>query len=114
MENTLVRIDCRTIRDWESLHHVFAEAFGFPSFYGHNGNAWIDCMSSLDSPEDGMTTIHTARGHVVVIQLDYVREFECGCPELFAALSDWCAFVNWRRIEMGDEPILALSFHRSE
>ena len=32
------------------------------------------------------------------------------CPEIYEALIDSAAFVNWRRIELGDPPILALSY----
>ncbi len=35
-----VRIDTNRIVDWNSFHDVFAEAFGFPDFYGRNMNAW--------------------------------------------------------------------------
>ena len=31
-------------------------------------------------------------------------------PEIYEALIDSAAFVNWRRIELGDPPILALSY----
>ena len=53
-----VSIDCAIIHDCNSFHDEFARVFGFPSFYGRNMNAWIDCMTSLDEPEDGMTSIH--------------------------------------------------------
>jgi hypothetical protein len=54
---TLVRLDCRRLVDWESFHTAFAEAFGFPLYYGRNMNAWIDCMSCLDEPGSGMTNV---------------------------------------------------------
>ena len=62
-----VRIDTNRIRDWDSFHTVFADAFGFPSFYGRNMDAWIDCMSYLDDPDAMMSTLTVARGYVVVI-----------------------------------------------
>lgn len=48
----IVRIDARRIVDLDSFHDVFAEAFGFFGGYGRNMDAWIDCMSSLDDPDD--------------------------------------------------------------
>ena len=66
----LVRIDGTRLRDWEALHNVFASEFGFPDFYGRNMDAWIDCMTSLDSPEDGLTSIHGSVSDPVVLQLD--------------------------------------------
>lgn len=32
---------------WEAFHAECATAFGFPSFYGHNRDAWIDCLSDI-------------------------------------------------------------------
>jgi RNAse (barnase) inhibitor barstar len=31
-----------------SFHEAFASALGFPSWYGRNMDAWIDCMSSRE------------------------------------------------------------------
>ena len=70
----IVRIDARRITDWDAFHDVFAEAFGFPDFYGRNDNAWIDCMGDLDVPEAGMTRVHVARGEVLTLQLDNVAD----------------------------------------
>jgi hypothetical protein len=108
----LVRINARAITDWDSFHRVFAEAFGFPDFYGRNLDAWIDCMTSLDAPEDGMTQVHTTDGGVVTIHLDDIDALVAGAPEIYAALIDCSAFVNWRRIERGLPAVLALSFYR--
>lgn len=105
----LVRIDAARVRDWDSFHDVFASAFGFPSFYGRNMNAWIDCMSSLDEPGDGMTTVHGSAADPVVIQLDDADAM----PKPFLdALTECAAFVNWRRLEVGEPAVLMLAFHR--
>lgn len=108
---TSVQIDCARITDWDSFHAVFMEAFGFPSFYGKNISAWIDCLTSLDQPEDGMTTLHCAPGTVVTLRLDHVRDFRRRCPEQYAALVECAAFVNWRRNEKDLASVIALSFH---
>jgi RNAse (barnase) inhibitor barstar len=107
----LVKVDTSRITDWNTFHDVFAEAFGFPAFYGRNMNAWIDCMRYLDDPAAEMTKIHVSPGGVVVMQLDEVKDFASRCPELYATLIECCASVNYGRIEMGYEAILALSFH---
>lgn len=52
MQNTVIQIDTHLIKDWKSFHDVFSETFGFPKFYGRNIDAWNDCMSSLDAPEE--------------------------------------------------------------
>jgi RNAse (barnase) inhibitor barstar len=108
-----VIIQTKTIRDWASFHEVFAEAFGFPDFYGRNMDAWIDCMTSLDDPEAGMTSVHAAPNSVIVIQLEDVDEFATRCTELYDAVVEASAFVNWRRLERGDPAVLALSFNKS-
>ena len=110
MVGTLVSVDCSKIRDWNSFHHEFAAAFGFPDFYGRNMNAWIDCMTSLDKPEDGMTSIHAAKDGVLTLQLENVTSFRERKPELYAAIIECSAFVNWRRLEVGEPSVLAISF----
>lgn len=113
MKSAIIGIDARQITDWASFHEVFARAFGFPQFYGRNMDAWIDCMTSLDSPDDGMTSVHTVDHGVVVLRIDYVDDLARRCPEQYEAIIECSAFVNWRRIEVGEEPVLALSFNRT-
>jgi hypothetical protein len=105
-----VSIDCAKIRDWDSFHDEFAAVFGFPDFYGRNMNAWIDCMTSLDEPDHGMTRIHAAKGNVLTMQLENVAPFREQHPDLYAAIIECAAFVNWRRIEVGELAVLAISF----
>jgi Barstar (barnase inhibitor) len=114
MANPIVKIDCRQIRDWGSFHEVFSAAMGFPDFYGRNMDAWIDCLTYIDEPGDAMTSVHAPPGGILVIQLDFVGDFAARCPELYAAIIECASFVNWRRIEMGKGPVLALSFWKSE
>jgi hypothetical protein len=109
----LVTLDTRRITDWESLHSVFAEVFGFPRFYGRNMNAWIDCMTRLDDPSAGMSTVSAPAGGVVVLQLDHADDFARRCPEQFTEIVDCAAFVNWRRSEAGQPAVLALSYSRT-
>jgi RNAse (barnase) inhibitor barstar len=107
---SLARIDCSRIHDWSSFHDEFDRVFGFPAFYGRNMDAWIDCMTHLDAPEDQLTYIHCGPGKVLTIELADVKPFRSRCPELYAALIESAAFVNWRRIEQGESSVLALSF----
>lgn len=105
-----VHIDGKRINDWDTFHDVFAEAFGFPEFYGRNLNAWIDCLSSLDAPAEGMTKVHCEPGGVVTIALRDAKDLERRCPEQYHQLLECSAFVNWRRIERGLPSVLALAF----
>ena len=108
----LIKIDARGIRDWDTFHDVFSAAFGFPAFYGRNMNAWIDCMTYLDEPSAGMSSVTVEPGSVLVLQLESVDEFAARCPEQYSALVECAAFVNWRRIEQGQSAVLALSFYK--
>ena len=112
MAFTLVPIDTLRIADWGSFHDVFAKALGFPGFYGRNMNAWIDCMTDLDDPGTGMTTVHAPKGGVLVLQLEHMRDLGERCPELHAAIVECSTAVNQRRIEVGEEPALVLSFSK--
>jgi hypothetical protein len=109
---TLVKLDTRHIRDWSTFHDVFAEVFGFPSFYGRNLDAWIDCMTWLDDPSAEMTQVHAPPGGVVVLELEHVDDFACRCPEQYNAVIECVAFVNWWKIETGEPAVLALSFSK--
>lgn len=114
MASTIVKIDTLRITDWSSFHDVFKEAVGFPDFYGRNLDAWIDCMTSLDEPEEGLTSIHVSRDGVLVLDLEDVSDLARRCPEIYEAIVECSAFVNYRRIVVGEAPILALSYFRQK
>jgi hypothetical protein len=107
----IVQIDCRKIKDWDSFHDHFSQTFGFPAFYGRNMNAWNDCMTYLDDPESGMTSVHVAPGDVIVLCISEATDLKKRCPEIYITLIECSAFVNWRRIEKGEPAVLALSFY---
>jgi hypothetical protein len=106
-------VDGSRIVDWDTFHDAFARSLGFPPFYGRNMDAWIDCMSALDSPADGLSSMHVQPGDVLTIELEGVDDFTARCPAIYEALVDCTAFVNWRRCERGAPPVLALSFCKS-
>ena len=105
----MVRIDANEIVGADSFHTIFASAFGFPNFYGRNMDAWIDCLTYLDDVEAGMTSVHVAPGQCLPLVIDHAHEFKVRCPDLFAALVECAAFVNFRRVELGGLPVLALA-----
>ncbi|XGV99884.1 MAG: barstar family protein [Leptolyngbya sp. BL-A-14] len=104
----LVRIDTNKISDWKSFHQVFKETLGFPDYYGANGNAWIDCMTYVDDPDLGMTQITVEKGGILILEVPESEKFKEVCPKQSEDLIANTAFVNWRRIEAGDKPVLAL------
>jgi RNAse (barnase) inhibitor barstar len=107
----IIHIDCEKIRDWASFHKVFADELGFPDYYGRNMDAWIDCMTYLDEPESGMTRVSVEPGEVLTLILDNVKSLKNQLPEIYDALVECSGFVNWRRVDHNEAPILALAFY---
>ena len=106
----VIEIDCYLVTDWESFHDVFMENMGFPEFYGRNLNAWIDCMSSLADPEEAMTKVRCSKGSVVTLNLKNIGNLKENTPEIYDALIESTAFVNYRLIEVGEPAVLALAY----
>jgi hypothetical protein len=71
-------------------------------------DAWNDCMTSLDTPEDGMSTVTVPRGGLVILAIDGADDFKKRCPEQYSALIEASAFVNYRRMATGEPPVVAL------
>ncbi len=108
----VIEIPTDEITDWESFHDVFAAVLGFPDFYGRNMNAWIDCLTYADE-DDGMRSFTVEPADILTLRLSNATAFAARCPEQYDALVECSAFVNWRRIEPGGQPmrpILALAF----
>lgn len=92
-------IDGKTICDWVAFHTVFELEFRFPSYYGKNMNAWIDCIDDINEGDTIITLlVHNAK---------YLKMTN---PEIYDALIECSAFVNWRHVSQGGEPVLALAF----
>lgn len=108
----VVLIPTDEITDWNTFHSVFARELGFPDFYGRNMNAWVDCLTHLDEPGDGMSNIVLRDNDILTLHLEDAGSLRSRCPEQFEALVNSTAFVNWRRIAKGLRPVIALSFFR--
>ena len=106
----IVDIDVRTVRSWSDFHALFSRTLGFPDFYGGNMDAWIDCMTSLDEPEDGLSEIHAPASGMLTLNIENAHELKANSPDIWVALNECAAFVNWRRMETGMSPVLALSY----
>ncbi len=104
----VVEVPVAEIIDWQTFHDVFARTLGFPDFYGRNLDAWIDCMTSVDAPEDGMTTVCVNSGELLVMVIADPDDFRKRCPDQYDALIECTAFVNFRRTDIGEAPLLAL------
>lgn len=101
----VVRITSDEIVDWPSFHAVCKRDLRFPTFYGNNMNAWIDCMTDV---EQGMTALPIYERQLLVLEVPHTTSFAARCPEQYRALIDACTFVNQRRQEVGDAAIVAL------
>lgn len=85
--------------------------FDFPDFYSRNMSAWIDCLTSLGAPYDGMSAVDCEPRTVGTLEFQNVKAFAIRCPEQYNAVIECLAFVNWQRFKMGNLSVLALSFH---
>lgn len=105
-----IKIDLHAVINMNSFHDVFARTLGFPSFYGRNMHAWIDCMSSIDAPDDGMSTVHVEPSGTLVLHLLGAMDLKQRCRDVYDELVECTAHVNNRRINAGEGPLLALAF----
>jgi hypothetical protein len=101
-----VEVDAAAIKDRGSFYTKFSEAFGFPDVWGRNGDAWIDCMSRLD---EDFSKVRVAKGDLVLLHVVNGGALKTSAPEILSDLFEMVAFVNYRRIEIGQHPILILS-----
>lgn len=97
------------LRDVAGFHAEAARAFGFPPWYGANLDAWLDCLTSLDEPEAGLSAVHAPPGGVVSL---VVEDADRADPAVLALVVDGVALVNERRRELGLGPVLALAYRR--
>ncbi len=110
MTVTKIRLDGTAIRDEVSFHRVCQVAFGFPSYYGANWNAWIDCMSCIDDPSGGLSTVHVPAGETLEIELTDTKALWKRCPELLQSLTECTAFVNERFVSLDLATRVTLTF----
>lgn len=74
----LVEIDLEAVRDHTGFFRTVASALAFPSYFGHNLDAFYDCLADLAGSND--------RGLVLVLR--GASGFARGEPEEFGAAVD--------------------------
>lgn len=90
------RIKGKRLKNWKTFHSEFKKELNFPDYYGQNMNAWIDCVDELtDEP--------------TLLQIDNGKYLKENAPELLNAILECGAFVNYRKIEVGEKPNLIIS-----
>ena len=90
------RIKGKRLKNWKSFHSEFKKEMNFPDYYGENMNAWIDCVDELT---DRPTLLKIENGK-------FLKE---NAPELLNAILECGAFVNFRKIEVGEKPNLIIA-----
>lgn len=103
-----VRLDGRRIADRGGFHAESARGFGFPDFYGHNMDAWIDALSTLRDADDNIAGITLGPDEILTIEVDGSADLRRTAPGMLELLEDAVAAVNERYEEAGEKPALAL------
>jgi RNAse (barnase) inhibitor barstar len=98
-----VTLDGGELRTWDGFHDAFAREFRFFGEYGRNLDAWVDCMSSLDESDFGLTD-----DELLVLQIRDYEDFADAAGEIAAALVSCSAAVNRRYEELDGRPRIAL------
>src|SRR5262245_50843361 len=106
----LIRIDARRLTDTAGLHAALEEAFGFAPGYGKNLDALVDCLTHLDDPQAGLSRVQVSPGQVALLVVEHTQGLGQQAAAQVKALTDVVAFVNWRRLEKRQPPILAVAY----
>jgi len=90
------KIDCKKLTDWNSFHSEFKATLNFPDYYGENMDAWIDCVDDLTEKP-------------TILQIENGKFLKEYAPDLFNAILESGAFVNYRKTEIGEQPNLIIA-----
>jgi len=93
------------IRNEKTFHAACQRVFGFPDFYAHTMDAWVDCLSCLDDPAADMSSFTLAPGELLLIVVPDSAKLK---EDLFTGLIDGAIAVNTRFAERGKPPPIAL------
>jgi len=91
-----VTINADEIADWDAFHETFRHKLSFPSYYGKNMDAWIDCMGDLSE--------------MVILNIHDISKLKTANTEVYEAINECSAFVNWRQVSEGKDALIALSY----
>lgn len=110
MQDVEVELDGKHLVDEDAFHTEFARVFGFPDYYGRNMNAWIDCMSYLDEPKSGISSVTVEPGSTLRLKIHDHAYFKEKAPLLWSAFLDCTEFVNKRFCDAGTGTKIALAY----
>jgi hypothetical protein len=100
-------LDGAAITDEASFHAASQKAFGFPAFYGHSMDAWVDCLSYLRD-EEAMCAYHLGNDEVLTIEVANSAAFKQNAPDLLEEMSYLIGAINERYEDYGEKPALKL------
>ncbi|MEX0313895.1 MAG: barstar family protein [Allomuricauda sp.] len=89
-------LSANKLMTWKSFHKEFKSTFNFPDYYGENMDAWIDCMDELfEKP--------------IIINIKNAKKLRENAPDIFAAILECAAFVNYRKVQEGGNPTILVA-----
>ena len=103
MEMARIAVRGWAITDWASFHDEFSRAFCFFDGYGHNKDAWLDCMTDLHGA-DSLSGLDLSPEEPVEIELLDSDAFKRNHPKIFSELLMLVAHANKRYVEM-NQPV---------
>ncbi|GBU09468.1 hypothetical protein AwWohl_06060 [Gammaproteobacteria bacterium] len=103
----IVKLDFSEIKTSDDFYDAISKALGFPSFFGRNINALIDCLTYLREPEAEMSKVHIKESEYLLLELTNFSTTNQHIKDtLLIAIED----VNLRCKEDNQEPSVILSF----
>jgi hypothetical protein len=100
-----VCLDGALMVDWEAFHTQSQRVFGFPDFYSHNMDAWVDCLSYLRDA-DNMSSIRLKENDVLEIDILNAETWRIAQPEILAEVLYCIDGINERYADYGESPAL--------
>jgi hypothetical protein len=94
----IVRLDGKKLTDTAGLMAALGDALGFAV---KNRDALVDALTHLDDLRSCGAIVFP--GEVVLLAVE-------GTTKIAGQLAEIAAFVNWRRLEKGQPPIVALAY----
>ncbi|HAF2950225.1 TPA: barstar family protein [Salmonella enterica] len=73
MKMITLSIDLKEMNGVIEFHNKFKQLFGFPDFYGNNFHAFVDCLTSLRIPEDGMTSVNIKQDEYILLEVSNIN-----------------------------------------
>jgi RNAse (barnase) inhibitor barstar len=96
---TMSTIDVSDVSTWDEFHQVFIDEFNFPSYYGRNSNAWIDCMEDF-----------AIDGSKLELHIKGMGKLKEVSREMYDLINDCSAFINYRSVQSGGSHVISLCY----